>query len=191
MQTLNQLLADLEPSNATRAPEPLNVTLRQRLSPVADIAFAEWVADSRRIRPNDAFVLLKSQVPNAPPPPPEKISQYLAQAANRQAAFVVSEVALDKAVVPAGLPVLYAPDIRDYLGTLVQAQLQHAMPVQLPHVAAVTGTNGKTTVSQLLAQLMHAHGQRSAVMGTAGNGILPNLAPSTHCLLYTSDAADE
>lgn len=183
MQTLNQLLADLEPSNATRAPEPLNITLRQRLSPVADIAFAEWVADSRRIRPNDAFVLLKSQVPNAPPPPPEKISQYLAQAANRQAVFVVSEVALDKAVVPAGLPVLYAPDIRDYLGTLVQAQLQHAMPVQLPHVVAVTGTNGKTTVSQLLAQLMHAHGQRSAVMGTAGNGILPNLAPSTHTTL--------
>ncbi|WP_082987826.1 UDP-N-acetylmuramoyl-L-alanyl-D-glutamate--2,6-diaminopimelate ligase [Faucicola atlantae] len=183
MQTLNQLFTQLDQVSDDRALSPRNASARQTLSPLAKIAFAQWVADSRQIQPNDAFVLLKSQTPNAPPPPPEKISQYLAQAANRQAAFVVSEVALDQAVIPAGLPVLYAPDVRDYLGTLVQARLQHGKPVQLPHVVAVTGTNGKTTVSQLIAQLMHAHGQRSAVMGTAGNGILPNLTPSTHTTL--------
>lgn len=183
MQTLNQLWMEPDKSDAHQALRALKPTVRQTLSPLENIAFAQWGTDSRKLQPKDAFVLLKSQTPNAAPLAPEKISQYLAQAANRQAAFVISEMALDRVVIPIGLPVLYAPDVRDYLGTLVQAQLQHAKPVQLPQVIAVTGTNGKTTVSQLLAQLMHTHGQPSAVMGTAGNGILPNLTPATHTTL--------
>jgi UDP-N-acetylmuramyl tripeptide synthase len=37
------------------------------------------------------------------------------------------------------------------------------------HVAAVTGTNGKTTVSQLLAQLIRAAGYDCGVIGTLGD----------------------
>ncbi|MBE8168391.1 MAG: UDP-N-acetylmuramoyl-L-alanyl-D-glutamate--2,6-diaminopimelate ligase, partial [Shewanella sp.] len=39
-------------------------------------------------------------------------------------------------------------------------------------IIAVTGTNGKTTVSQLIAQLAQLVGTKSAVMGTLGNGLL-------------------
>ena len=39
-------------------------------------------------------------------------------------------------------------------------------------LVGVTGTNGKTTVSQLLAQWATLLGHKAAVMGTIGNGLL-------------------
>ena len=50
-------------------------------------------------------------------------------------------------------------------------------------IIAVTGTNGKTTISRLVAELISSQQQRCAVMGTTGNGILPDLTPSTHTTL--------
>ena len=77
-------------------------------------------------------------------------------------------------------PVLYLPNIRECLGDLVQAYLQYQQPIKLPIVAAVTGTNGKTTISQLVAQLAQLAGMSSAVMGTAGNGKLDALVQASH-----------
>nr|WP_275658999.1 UDP-N-acetylmuramoyl-L-alanyl-D-glutamate--2,6-diaminopimelate ligase [Shewanella sp. Isolate11] len=42
----------------------------------------------------------------------------------------------------------------------------------------VTGTNGKTSVTQLIAQLCHSITVKSAVMGTLGNGLWGELADS-------------
>ena len=39
----------------------------------------------------------------------------------------------------------------------------------------MTGTNGKTTITQLIAQWLDLVGQRSGVMGTTGNGFLDDL----------------
>lgn len=50
----------------------------------------------------------------------------------------------------------------------------------LPRVMAVTGTNGKTSIAQLTAQICHFSGMAAAVMGTAGNGIWGDLTPATH-----------
>jgi len=48
-----------------------------------------------------------------------------------------------------------------------------------PHIVAVTGTNGKTTTTQLIAQLVESVARkRCAVMGTVGNGFLDNLKPT-------------
>ncbi|WP_350562169.1 UDP-N-acetylmuramoyl-L-alanyl-D-glutamate--2,6-diaminopimelate ligase [Psychrobacter sp. CAL346-MNA-CIBAN-0220] len=82
----------------------------------------------------------------------------------------------------AALPcsVLYVPNIRDFLGDLAQACLQYQQPMALPTVVAVTGTNGKTTISQLVAQLAQLADMSSAVMGTAGNGKLGALIQASH-----------
>ncbi|SKA28838.1 UDP-N-acetylmuramoyl-L-alanyl-D-glutamate--2,6-diaminopimelate ligase [Photobacterium toruni] len=45
---------------------------------------------------------------------------------------------------------------------------------------AVTGTNGKTTISQLLAQWADLIGYRAGVMGTTGNGLLTDLHPAAN-----------
>jgi len=45
----------------------------------------------------------------------------------------------------------------------------HGDPSQSLDVAAVTGTNGKTTVAHLVGQLLERAGRRPAVLGTAGH----------------------
>jgi UDP-N-acetylmuramoyl-L-alanyl-D-glutamate--2,6-diaminopimelate ligase len=60
----------------------------------------------------------------------------------------------------------------------------------LPHgkslcLIGVTGTNGKTSVSQIIAQIVHLLGHQAAVMGTLGNGLWGQLADSDNT---TADA---
>ena len=167
---------------------------------VANIAFEQFCLDSRQLAANDVFVLLKSHIPNC-----QKSRDHLYQAAE-QAAFILAEIdplaLLSKSTIPphANLaltddnaeamaqqqldalpcPVLYVPNIRDFLGDLIQARLQYQQSVTLPTVVAVTGTNGKTTISQLVAQLTQLTGMSSAVMGTAGNGRLGALVQASH-----------
>ena len=167
---------------------------------LANIPFEQFCLDSRQLAANDVFVLLKSHTPNC-----QKSRDYLYQAA-QNAAFILTEIdpraLLTKANVPpyANLaltddnaesiaqqqldrlpcPVLYVPNIRDFLGDLIQARLQYQRSVTLPTVVAVTGTNGKTTISQLVAQLTQLTGMSSAVMGTAGNGRLGALVQASH-----------
>ena len=167
---------------------------------VANIAFEQFCLDSRQLADNDVFVLLKSHIPNC-----QKSRDHLYQAAE-QAAFILAEIdpltLLSKSTMPphANLaltddnaeaiaqqqldalpcPVLYVPNIRDFLGDLIQARLQYQQPVTFPMVIAVTGTNGKTTISQLVAQLTQLTGMSSAVMGTAGNGRLGALVQASH-----------
>ncbi len=172
-----------------------------QLDAVINIPFQQFCLDSRQLASNDVFVLLKSHTPNC-----QKSRDHLYQAANN-AAFILSEIdpiaLLATANVPphANLeltktdnaksiaqqqldtlpcPVLYVPHIRDFLGSLIQARLQYQQPVTLPTVIAVTGTNGKTTISQLVAQLTQLTGMSSAVMGTAGNGRLGALVQASH-----------
>ena len=52
-------------------------------------------------------------------------------------------------------------------------------------VIGVTGTNGKTTVTQLIAQLSESTGKTAAVMGTTGNGLWGQLEETVNT---TSDA---
>ena len=166
---------------------------------IANIPFHQFRLDSRQLEMNDAFVLLKSQTLNCP-----KSRDYLSQAA-KNAAFILSEVdpiALfatanvsnftdiassgdsisnaQQKLAALSCPVLYVPNIRDFLGDLIQSRLQYQQSVTLPKVVAVTGTNGKTTISQLVAQLTQLTGMSSAVMGTAGNGRLGALVQASH-----------
>ena len=170
------------------------------MNSLLDIPFRQFRLDSRQLAPNDVFVLLKSHIPNC-----QKSRDHLYQAANN-AAFILSEIDPLALLVTANVPphanlelttdnaksiaqqqltalpcpVLYVPNIRDFLGDLIQARLQYQQPVTLPAVVAVTGTNGKTTISQLVAQLTQLTGMSSGVMGTAGNGRLGALVQASH-----------
>ena len=166
---------------------------------VANIPFQQFCLDSRQLATSDVFVLLKSHIPNC-----QKSRNNLYQA-TKNAAFILSEIdpiallataniplnanialttnstsAAQQQLAALPCPVLYVPNIRDFLGSLIQAHLQYQQPVTLPAVVAVTGTNGKTTISQLVAQLAQLTGISSAVMGTAGNGRLGALVQASH-----------
>lgn len=180
-------------------------TLQQILSqPGIDIAFSKFVLDSRQLT-NEAntapsvfapaaFVLLKSHTQ-----PIEKSQQY-AQVAAEKAAFILTEIdpqylASSMQTAEYACPIIFVANLRDILGSLIQisllptvslSSLTHSSDLQhqLPQVIAVTGTNGKTTISQLIAQLCQfsnvAQLQHSAVMGTAGNGRLDSLVQASH-----------
>ncbi|PAT38913.1 UDP-N-acetylmuramoyl-L-alanine--D-glutamate ligase [Vandammella animalimorsus] len=57
-----------------------------------------------------------------------------------------------------------------------------------PQVLAITGTNGKTTVTSLTAQLLERAGQRVAVAGNIGPSLLDTLA---QCLAQAEAAAQQ
>lgn len=159
-----------------------------RFDSVSNLPFQQLRLDSRQVAENDVFVLLKSQNSDC-----QQSYYYLDQAA-KHAAFVLSEIessilfastsSTESIAAPSlstlACPIIYVPNIRDFLGDLVQARLQYQQPNPLPTVVAVTGTNGKTTVSQLVAQLAQLATIDSAVMGTAGNGKLGELIQASH-----------
>lgn len=210
--TVNQLaVTDNEPAVLTLrqvAETALKVlpqqaqALQQLLSyqSVIDIAFSKFVLDSRQLS-NEAdsaapaaMVLLKSHTQ-----PIEKSQQYVKDAAQK-AAFILTEIEpkdldYESENSDEACPLLYVANLRDILGSLIQLSLLPAASLstitspddllqQLPQVIAVTGTNGKTTISQLIAQLCQfssvAELQNSAVMGTAGNGRLDSLIQASH-----------
>jgi UDP-N-acetylmuramoyl-L-alanyl-D-glutamate--2,6-diaminopimelate ligase len=73
-------------------------------------------------------------------------------------------------------PVIFIQELNQHLSQLA-AQLY---PIKNNQLIGVTGTNGKTTITQIIAQWVDLIGQRAAVLGTAGNGFLHALKPAVN-----------
>ena len=149
----------------------------QQIHPIpCDIVWQEqpfngFCLDSRKVEKGQIFIALNSYSQ------PEKTRQFAQNAIDAGALAVISEVEL-------GLSnVWVCPEVRYLMGEWQKQYLQAVDPVTLLRGIAVTGTNGKTTISRLIAELISFQGKGCAVMGTTGNGILPNLTPSTHTTL--------
>lgn len=76
--------------------------------------------------------------------------------------------------LPEAVPVLAIPQLRQRLGVL--ALRLFGEPQRQLCVIGVTGTNGKTSTVQLIAQALTIAGIRCATLGTLGAGIWPELA---------------
>lgn len=94
--------------------------------------------------------------------------QFLTQALDAGAVAALVEDALPIDAPPA-LPVHAVPGLRHRIGDIASRFYGH--PSRSLHIAAATGTNGKTTVSQILAQLIRAAGYDCGVIGTLGSGL--------------------
>jgi UDP-N-acetylmuramoyl-L-alanyl-D-glutamate--2,6-diaminopimelate ligase len=133
--------------------------------------FNGFCLDSRKVASGQIFIALNSYSQ------PEKTIEFAQKALDSGALAVISESAL-------GLKNEWVcPQVRYLMGEWQKQYLQASEPVQALRGVAVTGTNGKTTISRLVAELISSQGLGCAVMGTTGNGILPNLTPSTHTTL--------
>ncbi len=75
-----------------------------------------------------------------------------------------------------GVPVIYLAQLPQRLSALAGRFYQQ--PGERQKLIGITGTNGKTTTSQLLAQWAELMGETSAVMGTVGNGLVGQLVPA-------------
>jgi UDP-N-acetylmuramoyl-tripeptide--D-alanyl-D-alanine ligase len=109
-------------------------------------------SDTRTVQKGDLFVALRGERFDA--------HQFLNQAANSGAVAVLAE----HGVADCGLPGLEVIDSHQALSALAT---QWRMQFNLPLIA-VTGSNGKTTVTQMLASILHAWVQEGA-FATQGN----------------------
>lgn len=123
--------------------------------------------DSRRVEPGSLFVALKGEKVDG--------SQYVTQAIERGAEAVVGE--LEQPV--AGATYIVVPNSREALADLAAVFYQH--PSKFLKVAAVTGTNGKTTTTFLIKHICDQFLLRCGLIGTVryefGERVLP--APRT------------
>jgi murE/murF fusion protein len=127
------------------------------LSGSGDVVFKRVHTDTRTLQPGDLFVALKGERFDA--------NDFLAEAKARGAvaALCQGEQALTK-LREAGLPGLVVPDAKLALIELATRwRAQFALPL-----IAVTGSNGKTTVTQMIASILKAH-KPEAFLATQGN----------------------
>ncbi|MEC7119788.1 MAG: UDP-N-acetylmuramoyl-L-alanyl-D-glutamate--2,6-diaminopimelate ligase [Pseudomonadota bacterium] len=146
----------------------------ERLSAYTQITLTGLCLDSRQVVAGNVLLLRQGGSTS------EQLQQFADHAVARGAVAIVSDIPLSGSEL--AIPVLHWPDLSDWVGVL--AQRWYADPqIDALRVLAVTGTNGKTTISRLMAELLSLNQHPCAVMGTTGNGILPNLAPSSHTTL--------
>lgn len=119
----------------------------------ADVTFTSVGTDSRHIAQGQLFVALKGDTFDG--------HAYAAQALQEGAAAVMIS---DKSL--AASPAIVVDDTYKALGEMATCwRSQFTLPI-----AAVTGSNGKTTVKEMLASiLMAASGEKVAVLATEGN----------------------
>jgi UDP-N-acetylmuramoyl-L-alanyl-D-glutamate--2,6-diaminopimelate ligase len=108
--------------------------------------------DSRLVQPGDLFV--------ARPGSKTDGAKYLGDAAARGAVAAVVQSKIDGTP----LPQVVVPDVRPVASILANALL--GSPSRTVKVAAVTGTNGKTTTTYILQHLLKKAGVKCGLVGT-------------------------
>jgi len=119
----------------------------------SDICASSCSSDSRTCRAGDVFVAVEGDHLNG--------HDFVSEAIARGAQAVVAERSL-----PIDVPLCVVGDAREALGQMCQALAGH--PSRSLRVIGVTGTNGKTTSTHLIASVLHAAGHRSGLLGTLG-----------------------
>lgn len=140
VQPLSRLLADIVSAPAL---------------PVSGLAL-----DSRELEPGDLFLAVRGERDDG--------RDYLAQAraSGAIAALVEPGITESQRGFADTMPVIEVTNLAQQVGVIAGRFFDH--PADHMTTVGITGTNGKTTTSRLLAQLLRGHAGRCGVMGTLG-----------------------
>ncbi|WP_367680232.1 UDP-N-acetylmuramoyl-L-alanyl-D-glutamate--2,6-diaminopimelate ligase [Candidatus Fukatsuia anoeciicola] len=135
----------------------------------------EMTLDSRNTTTGDVFIAIVGQKIDARYYIPQAIARgataIIAEAKGIEAHIKNKEANINPLITEIqGVPIIYIYDLTRYLSQL--AGFFYPQSDTTLELVAVTGTNGKTTITQLLAQWSYALGKTSAVLGTIGSGLL-------------------
>lgn len=111
---------------------------------------------SQEIAPGDIFCCVRGSRHDG--------HDYARQAVENGAAALVCERTLDS-----GAPELVTPDVRGAMARMAAALHEH--PSQRTDVIGITGTNGKTTVAALLAEILKQADRPVRTLGTLDGGL--------------------
>lgn len=134
--------------------------LLEGIAPAPTLPLTGLTLDSRKVQPGGVFVALPGHSTHG--------LLFAGEAQRRGAAGILFE---PPAPVGMELPdvALPVPALRSHLGEI--ADRYFGSPSQSLRVIGVTGTNGKTSTVQLLAQALSGEGRRAGSIGTLGVGL--------------------
>lgn len=121
--------------------------------------------DSRQIKAGDCFVAVQGYQVDG--------RHFISSAIAAGAAAVLQQANSFSVDARGDIPVVSVPQLNEQLSAI--AGRFYAHPSAALKVTGVTGTNGKTTVTHLVAQLYSLLGESSAVIGTLGSGAITGL----------------
>jgi UDP-N-acetylmuramoyl-L-alanyl-D-glutamate--2,6-diaminopimelate ligase len=119
-----------------------------------DIFVGTCASDSRRVRPGDVFAALPGSKHDG--------RKFIAEAIGRGCSAVLAQ----EPVAAVGVPVCIVRNVRAAFGRICQALAGN--PSRQLRLVGVTGTNGKTTTSCLIARMMAKSGHKVGLLGTLG-----------------------
>jgi UDP-N-acetylmuramoyl-L-alanyl-D-glutamate--2,6-diaminopimelate ligase len=125
-----------------------------------DRVIVELSLDSKTVAPGAAFIALRGTQRHG--------IEFAAEAVARGAVVVLAEAPLPD-IVHLDAPVVVVHDLRARLGDMARRFYGNAIGGL--RLIGVTGTNGKTSSVQLIAQALHAAGETSGTIGTLGTGL--------------------
>lgn len=138
-------------------PMPLNQLLPEAES---SVLIRELTLDSRKVRPGDLFL--------AVPGGQQDGRVHISDAIARGAAAVAYEAEGAAEMTASSAQLIPLKNLAGQLSAI--AGRFYGEPSRALHLVGVTGTNGKTSVSQLLAQALDHFGERCGIVGTLGTG---------------------
>jgi UDP-N-acetylmuramoyl-L-alanyl-D-glutamate--2,6-diaminopimelate ligase len=132
----------------------------------ADKPIVALSQQTAQLQPGWAFVALAGQQGHG--------ADYWREAQAQGALCILS----DRLISEADVPVLFVADLAQRLSDL--ACWFYDTPQQKLTLIGVTGTNGKTSTTHYIAQMLTALGEPTGVLGTLGNGVYPQLTASAN-----------
>lgn len=146
---------------AAEFPRPEGMPLLDRLAQLG-VPLVDLTADSRAVKLGSIFVAYPGTVLDGRAFIPEAIARGAAAVIWEHTAFTWDE--------RWEIPNLGVDELRAHISQIAGAVFGD--PSDSLWMAGVTGTNGKTSVSQWIAAALDGLGRRSAVIGTLGNGLV-------------------
>jgi UDP-N-acetylmuramoyl-L-alanyl-D-glutamate--2,6-diaminopimelate ligase len=128
-------------------------------SAAGELAVSGLSLDSREIAAGDAFVALRGGKGHG--------IDFAAKALEQGATVILAEPPFT--AVDVGVPVIAVDKLRDHTGAI--AARFFGEPSRALDLIGVTGTNGKTSTVQLIAQALAFLGRKPATVGTLGAGM--------------------
>jgi UDP-N-acetylmuramoyl-L-alanyl-D-glutamate--2,6-diaminopimelate ligase len=148
----------------------------------ADVCVYGVSSDSRQVKQGDLFITCLGE--------PKRQRSYVeqAQASGAAAVAIDAQQALKMDISNLTVPIIGIPNLAAVQGSIA-ARINNE-PSQHMSLVGITGTNGKTSCSQFIAQCFSDLGRTCGVMGTLGYGLLnaleqgPNTTPDEVTMQY-------
>ncbi len=148
------------------------VTLPTQLPAEFDVRISGVTLDSRSVSPGDLFFACFGRNHDG--------RDYIDAAIDKGAAAVLAQADArwQGMSLRRGVPVLCVDDLAARVSAIAGRFFDE--PSAAMTMIGVTGTNGKTSCTQFIAQVLGGMGRSCGVIGTLGHGFLPTLEESTH-----------